>query len=65
MWAESFLKWSVFVCWQLVLVGDQSWLGPVIMSKKGAHAGHAQSLFEQYLVWNFLQGTINHVYEAF
>ncbi len=28
------------------------------MSKKAAHAGLAQSLFEQYLVWNFLQGTI-------
>jgi hypothetical protein len=28
------------------------------MSKKAAHAGLAQSLFERDLVWNFLQGTI-------
>ncbi len=28
------------------------------MSKKAAHAGLAQSLFEQHLVWTFLQGTI-------
>ena len=31
---------------QLVFVGDQCQLGPVVMCKKSARAGLAQSLFE-------------------
>ncbi|KAH8947378.1 hypothetical protein BDL97_11G037900 [Sphagnum fallax] len=35
---------------QLVLVGDHCQLGPVIMCKKAAHAGLAQSLFERLVL---------------
>ncbi len=41
---ECFCVLAVGIGWRLLL------LGPVIMSKKAAHAGLAQSLFEQYLV---------------
>lgn len=35
---------------QLVLVGDHCQLGPVIMCKKAARAGLAQSLFERLVL---------------
>jgi regulator of nonsense transcripts 1 len=50
MWVGNFLKWNVFGCWQLVLVGDHCQLGPVIMCKKAARAGLAQSLFERLVL---------------
>jgi regulator of nonsense transcripts 1 len=50
MWVGNFLKWNVIGCWQLVLVGDHCQLGPVIMCKKAARAGLAQSLFERLVL---------------
>ena len=40
----------VMGCKQLVLVGDHCQLGPVIMCKKAAKAGLAQSLFERLVL---------------
>jgi len=37
---------------QLILVGDHCQLGPVVMCKKAANAGLAQSLFERLVVLN-------------
>ena len=37
---------------QLILVGDHCQLGPVVMCKKAAKAGLAQSLFERLVVLN-------------
>ena len=36
--------------YQLILVGDQRQLGPVVMCKKAAKAGLSQSLFERLVV---------------
>lgn len=40
----------VFLLFQVVLVGDHCQLGPVIMCKKAARAGLAQSLFERLVL---------------
>ena len=41
---------SVLNAIQLILVGDHCQLGPVVMCKKAANAGLAQSLFERLVV---------------
>lgn len=35
---------------QVILVGDHCQLGPVVMCKKAARAGLAQSLFERLII---------------
>lgn len=47
--AESLIP-LVMGCKQAVLVGDHCQLGPVILSKKAAHAGLGQSLFERLML---------------
>ena len=41
---------NVFFGYQVILVGDHCQLGPVIMCKKAARAGLAQSLFERLVM---------------
>jgi len=42
--------YQAFILNQVVLVGDHCQLGPVIMCKKAARAGLAQSLFERLVL---------------
>ena len=45
-----FVKINILLAFQVVLVGDHCQLGPVIMCKKAARAGLAQSLFERLVM---------------